>query len=173
MTKLKNLIAIYQFFYYKLYNRNLKNYSNICESIHRRPFVMAKKAVFFILFIMIVSASFLSAETGTASIYPKTIAINRIYPHALGYKVEYIKSNRTLGTFYAPLDWFRKTGGYGEIAYGFGSQYPYATFYYMDGKIDHFRLYLVEDFNDPSWGILRGDDYTEEFNVEELVIEYQ
>ncbi|QEN08847.1 hypothetical protein EXM22_12930 [Oceanispirochaeta crateris] len=134
---------------------------------------MAKKAVFFILFIMIVTASFLSAETTTASVYPKTMAINRIYPHALGYKVDYIKSNRTIGTFYAPISWFQKTAGYGEIAYGTGKHYPYATFYYVDGKIDHFRLYLIEDFNDPSWGHLRGDDNDDKFNDEELVIEYQ
>jgi len=134
---------------------------------------MAKKAVFFVLFIMITTASLVFAETGTASVYPKTVAINRIYPHTLGYRVDYIKSNRTIGTFYAPLEWFKKAGGYGEIVYGNGKQYPYATFYYVGNKIDHFRLYLIEDFNDISWGSLRDQDVTDKFNSEELVIEYQ
>lgn len=137
---------------------------------------MAKRTAFFILLIMFVSASFLSAEISESkrsNIYPKTMAIYKVYPHALGYRVDYIKSNRTIGTFYAPLTWFQKSAGYGEIAYGFGKEYPYATFYYSEGKIDHFRLYLIEDFNDMSWGRLRGDNYDDKFSDEELVIEYQ
>lgn len=134
---------------------------------------MAKRSVLFILLVMIAGISFLSAEVTEASVYPKTMAINRIYPHELGYRVDYIKSNRTIGTFYAPLAWFQKSAGYGEIVYGQGEAYPYATFYYAEGKISHFRLYIVENFNDPSWGILRGEGYEDKFNVEELVIEYQ
>ncbi len=137
---------------------------------------MAKKAAFFALLIMTVSASLIGAQetdSKRADIYPKTMAIHRIYPHQLGYKVEYIKSNRTLGVFYAPLEWFRKSAGYGEIVYGQGSHYPYATFYYKDGKISHFRLYLIESYNDVSWGRLRDEDLTDEFSIEELVIEYQ
>lgn len=137
---------------------------------------MAKKTAFFILLITFISASFLSAEISESkksNIYPKTMAIHRIYPHALGYKVDYIKSNRTLGTFYAPLDWFKKSAGYGEIVYGFGEAYPYATFYYEDGKIDHFRLYLIDNFSDISWGRLQDKDYDDKFGAEELVIEYR
>ena len=121
---------------------------------------------------MIICGTFLYAEVTTSEFYPKTMAINKVYPHTMGYKVEYIKSNRTLGSFYAPTSWFKKAAGYGEIVYGQGSQYPYATFYYKDGKIDHFRLYLVSNFNDISWGVLRGSDYTKQFDVNELVIEY-
>jgi len=133
---------------------------------------MAKKTAFFILLIMFLSVSFLVAES--ASIYPKTMAISRIYPHALGYRVDYIKSNRSIVTFYAPIKWFGKAAGYGDIFYGKGTEFPYATFYYKDGKIDHFRLYLIENFNDPSWGSLRGDKkYDDKFSAEELVIEYR
>jgi len=134
---------------------------------------MAKKAAFFVLFIMITTAVSVFAETSTASVYPKTMSIYRIYPHALGYRVDYIKSNRTTGTFYAPLKWFAKAGGYGEIVYGNGKQYPYATFYYVGDKIDHFRLYLIDNFNDISWGRLREENIDDKFNVDELVIEYQ
>ena len=134
---------------------------------------MAKRSVLFILLVMIAGISFLSAEVTKANVYPKTMPINRIYPHELGYRVDYLKSNRTIGTFYAPLEWFQKSAGYGEIVYGQGESYPYATFYYVDGKIDHFRLYIVENFNDPSWGTLRGENYEDKFNVDELVIEYQ
>ena len=94
---------------------------------------MAKKAAFLTLLILIISATFAAAQESDskrAEIYPKTMAIHRVYPHQLGYKVEYIKSNRTLGSFYAPLEWFKKSAGYGEIVYGQGRAYPYATFYY-------------------------------------------
>ena len=123
--------------------------------------------------LLILTGSFLQAEVTQSDYYPKTMAINRIYPHELGYRVDYIKSNRTLGTFYAPTEWFKKAAGYGEIVYGKGAQYPYATFYYKDGKIHHFRLYVVSSFSDISWGVLRSDvDYTDEFDISELVIEY-
>lgn len=137
---------------------------------------MAKRTALFILLIMFVTTSFISAEISESKrskVYPKTMAIHRIYPHELGYRVDYIKSNRSIGTFYAPLDWFKKSAGYGEIVYGFGKQYPYATFYYEDGKISHFRLYIIEDFQDVSWGRLRGDDYSDKFSAEELIIEYR
>ena len=122
---------------------------------------------------MIICGTFLYAEISKSEFYPKTMAINKVYPHAMGYKVDYIKSNRTLGSFYAPTEWFKKAAGYGEIVYGKGAQYPYAVFYYKEGRIDHFRLYLVSDFNDVSWGVLRGNDYTKQFDVSELVIQYQ
>ena len=138
----------------------------------RRPVSMNKRATLIMVLFMILCGTFLYAEVTTSEYYPKTMAINRVYPHTMGYRVDYIKSDRTIGTFYAPTEWFKKAAGYGEIVYGFGAQYPYATFYYKDGKIDHFRLYLVSDFNDMSWGVLRGDDYESKFDVSELVIEY-
>ncbi|MDC7232234.1 MAG: hypothetical protein PQJ58_03315 [Spirochaetales bacterium] len=137
---------------------------------------MAKKTAFFILLIMFVAASVLTAEISDdkkSAIYPKTMAIHKIYPHELGYRVDYMKSNRTIGTFYAPMEWFRKAAGYGELVYGNGKEYPYAVFFYEGGEISHFRLYIIEDFNDVSWGRLRGDDYTDEFSVEKLEIEYR
>jgi hypothetical protein len=133
---------------------------------------MYKKAASLMVLFMIICGTFLYAEATQSDFYPKTVAINRVYPHTLGYRVDYIKSNRTLGTFYAPTEWFKKAAGYGEIVYGNGAQYPYATFYYKDGKIDHFRLYLISDFNDQSWGVLRGEDYNQDFDISELNIEY-
>jgi len=134
---------------------------------------MKHKAAAFVVLILILTGSFVHAEVTDSDYYPKTMSINRIYPHELGYRVDYIKANRTLGTFYAPNDWFRKAAGYGEIVYGQGAQYPYVTFYYKDGKIHHFRLYVVNNFSDMSWGVLRKDnDYTDKFNISELVIEY-
>ena len=133
---------------------------------------MKKRAAVLTVLLTILCGTFLFAEVTSSEYYPKTMAINRIYPHELGYRVDYIKANRTVGTFYAPNEWFKKAAGYAEIVYGEGAQYPYATFYYKDGKISHFRLYLVSNYNDVSWGVLRGEDYTEQFNVSELTIEY-
>ena len=133
---------------------------------------MKKRAAALMVLFMILCGSFLYAEATPSDYYPKTMAINRIYPSELGYRVDYIKANRTLGTFYAPNEWFKEAAGYGEIVYGSGAQYPYATFYYKDGKIDHFRLYLISNYNDVSWGVLRGDDYSDEFSISELSIEY-
>lgn len=132
---------------------------------------MKKRAASLMVLFMILCGTFLYAEVTTSEFYPKTMAINRVYPNKDGYRVDYIKSNRTLGTFYCPTEWFQKAAGYGEIVYGEGSQYPYATFYYKDGKIDHFRLYLVSNFNDISWGVFR-EEAGDKFNVSDLTIDY-
>ncbi len=134
---------------------------------------MAKKIIAFTLLAMVSAMGFLSAEMVKADVYPKAMHITRVYPHKLGYRVDYLKSNRTVDTFYAPMEWFKKAAGYGEIVYGDDAEYPYAVFYYKDGKIDHFRLYLKESFNDMTWGNLRDDSqYNDKFGAEELTIKY-
>ncbi len=134
---------------------------------------MAKKIIAFTLLVMVTGIGFLAAEATKSEIYPKAMHITRVYPHKLGYRVDYLKSDRTIDTFYAPMEWFKRAAGYGEIVYGNANEYPYAVFYYKDGKIDHFRLYLKESFNDPTWGKLRDDArYDDKFGAEELSIAY-
>ena len=96
--------------------------------------------------------------------YSKTLQINQIYNNAKGFKVEYIRQDYTLGSFWAPIEWFRGAASTGEIAYGDSAAYPYVSFFYKSGELDHFRLYLFENPAHASWGSLDPTvDYSAEF----------
>ncbi len=99
-----------------------------------------------------------------SEIYPKTLQIHKIYNNSRGFKIEYVKADFSLGSFWAPIEWFRGSDSTGAIAYGEGGAYPYVSFFYKAGELSHFRLYLVENPAHESWGSLdpRGD-YSEEF----------
>lgn len=103
-----------------------------------------------------------AAEQDTESeYYLKTFPIARVYLHSLGYKVDFFKQDRTLGSFWLPMEWLAAPGNIGTVVYGKGLSWPYATFFYKEGEVDHFRLYLVENKEDLSWGVLdQGVDYT-------------
>lgn len=83
--------------------------------------------------------------------YAKTVPITKIYTHKEGYRVDYIREGRLVDTFWAPLEWFRGSQRKGAIAFGTGLAYPYASFFFKDGVLSHFRLYLVENPAHESW----------------------
>ncbi len=140
---------------------------------------MARKILPFSLLGLFVlgTTTFLGAQETqskfNAEIYPKTMGIYKVYPHKLGYRVDYYKSDRSLGTFYAPLSWFEGTSAYGEIVYGTDRTYPYVTFYYKDGAISHFRLYLFQDYYHSSWAYFQDPTkFDDRFGAEALEVEY-
>jgi hypothetical protein len=99
-----------------------------------------------------------------SELYPKTLQIARIFNHSDGYRVDYIRQNYTVGTFWAPIEWFRGAASVGAMAFGDGPAYPYVTFFYKDGEVDHFRLYVIENPAHDSWGYLDPNvDYSGEF----------
>lgn len=125
-----------------------------------------KRVIVTILILFFAGAALLTAQQfkDESEYYPKTVPIGRIYPHELGYRIDFIKQDYSIGTIYAPSEWFRSAASIGEIAYGSGPAYPYATFFYKDGEVDHFRLYLIESYGHESWGRLEaGVDYSGEF----------
>jgi hypothetical protein len=78
-----------------------------------------------------------------------------------------------LHSVYMPTKWFGKSAGYGEVIYGEHPSAPYMSIWYKDGKVDHFRLYVSQHLDDPSWGTFRRTGVSEsDFNVEELTIIY-
>ncbi|MDC7220470.1 MAG: hypothetical protein PQJ59_11040 [Spirochaetales bacterium] len=108
--------------------------------------------------------------------YSVNLMIYRISPHPDGYRVEYYKPNGELFAVYVSLDWFEQGNhGPGQVVWGQGPQYPYMSLYYKDGKIDHMRLYVIDNEYDSSWGTLdRSKDYSDKFGVafEDFKIEY-
>lgn len=119
----------------------------------------------------------IGAFAETSKYYVKTIPIIRIYDHALGYKVVYMKSNFDLHAIYLPKEWFRVASETGEepkaeLVLGRNSSYPYFSVFWEDSKFSHIRLYLHNDLMHESWGnIDEYTDLTENFSVETLELE--
>ena len=124
------------------------------------------------IFILGTVGAFAQQPENESTFYPKTLQIHKIYNHSMGFKVEYIRQDYSLGSFWAPIEWFRGAASTGEIAYGEGPSYPYVTFFYNSGELDHFRLYLIENPAHSSWGALDPTaDYSGEFPDPESVPE--
>ncbi len=108
--------------------------------------------------------------------YSVNLMIYRVSPHPDGYRVEYYKPSGELYAVYMPMKWFEQGNqGNGQVVWGNGPQYPYMTIFYKDGKIDHMRLYVMEDEYHTSWGTLdRTKDYSDKFGVafEDFRLEY-
>ncbi len=124
-----------------------------------------RKTLFVILALLVGAAGLFADEYENESVlYPKSLQIKYIYPHTKGYRIDYIRQNYTMGVLWAPIEWFQGTANIGTITMGEGKAYPYVTFYYKDGEIDHFHLYLMENPAHESWGSLDpGVDYSGEF----------
>lgn len=90
--------------------------------------------------------------------YAKTVPITKIYTHKEGYRVDYIRKGRLTDTFWAPSEWFRGSQRKGAIAFVAGAAYPYASFFFKDGVVNHFRLYLVENLAHESWATYRPEE---------------
>lgn len=131
-----------------------------------------KRKIAFILILFSLLCTIVAAESGISEYYTKTVHIAKIYPHKLGYKVVYVKGDNTTSALYAPMEWFRQIGGYGEIIYGSSAAYPYMTVYFKAGEVSHFRLYVLESFQHESWGATPREDYTEEFSAETPIFEF-
>lgn len=102
-----------------------------------------------------------------------TVYVQRVYPHNLGYKVIYNRSDLYPGEVYLPGRWFRQSEGKGALIRSEHRSVPYMTVFYENGEFSHVRLFVHSNPSHVSWGALPGgEDLTEEFSVETLEIDY-
>lgn len=134
---------------------------------------MKRMTIIMILLLAMAVSAVAQQFENESEYYPKTLPIERISIHSLGYRIDYIKQDYTIGTFWAPVGWFRSAGTMGEIAY-IDSGYPYVSFFYKNGVLDHFRLYLIESMEHSSWDILdNATDYSDRFPDLDSIAEIQ
>ncbi|MBB6481056.1 hypothetical protein [Spirochaeta isovalerica] len=134
---------------------------------------MKHKIITVLLILFIFTGISVFADTAESDLYVKTIYIVKVYNDNHGFRVDYQNSNMKLYSIYMPQKWFGEAAGYGEVVYGNHPSAPYMSVWYKEGKVDHFRLYVKEDFNDPSWGTFPLTGVNEDlFQVEELTIIY-
>ena len=134
---------------------------------------MRKLVVCCVMVFLLASTLLSFSQQNTQDVFYKHAQIVKIYTHMLGYKVVYRKSNLRLGEFFVPMNWFKNSGGKGEIVWGSKPSYPYFSVFWVDGKFNHIRLYVVSNVNSHTWGVLEGGkELIEDFQIEELNIEF-
>lgn len=102
-----------------------------------------------------------------------TVYIQKVFPHRLGYRVIYFKSDLYPGEAFLPSRWFTQAAGKGEIIESEDRNVPYMQIYWHDGEFHHVRLFVHTDRSHRSWGALPSDvDYQDEFAVETLDIAF-
>lgn len=132
-----------------------------------------------VLFIAVLPLALAQSSSGSSQLdksnsirspsdlYPVTVNVVKIFVHAQGYRVVYQKSESTFADFYVPASWF-KAGGKAVMIRVRGSSGPYAVIYYRaDGSFSHVKLYVKDNFNDPTWGQLDGDP-GDKFNIDAI-----
>jgi hypothetical protein len=149
------------------------NYNN-CESLFGGN-AMKKLCAVLAVLLIVVSGKVCAEES---QFYVRSFLIEKIYPHALGWKVMYITSRMSYATTYLPHAWFSQSsskGGVqakGEIIWGNNPAYPYMLIFWKDGKFSHARLFLKKDMRDVSYGVISPNQDPASFNVEEPSLEY-
>jgi hypothetical protein len=132
-----------------------------------------KAVALVVALLMVAGALFADYEVRGSDVFPVSRQIARIYAHRLGYKIVFQKDNSDFGVFYVPMEWFRTAGGKGEIVWGTSVSYPTFTAFYVDGKFDHIRLYLLKNLSDPTWDILSASEAEEKrFDIDTLDISF-
>ncbi len=112
------------------------------------------KRIALVLLLMIGVSLILGAVE--SDFYVKTLYIEKVYRHELGYKIEYRRSNSMyLATAYLPLEWFGRSDSDARIVYAKDNSVPFVNIYWRDGEFDHLVLFVHEDFRHISWGTLR------------------
>lgn len=126
-----------------------------------------KRATLVILLLLIGLSSTVFGEA-RQDIYTRSIRIEKVFIHSLGYAIVYSKpSGMSYGTIYVPYSWFTKAGGAGEIVWGRNMAYPYMSIFWIDGKFSHVKFYFHESLGHPMWEELRKsyDEVKDKFNV--------
>ena len=138
-----------------------------------------KKLVIAVVFAaLIVAGSPLfaqnSREQSVSDFYYIKVSIERIWPHRLGYIVQY---RRGLGNarVFLPIEWFSSTANRGEIInLPRGNSWPSMAVYYRDGEFSHVRLYVHRQKTHRTWGVIpQGVNFDTEFsNIETVELQF-
>ena len=115
-----------------------------------------------------------SSATNPKDAYYKVVPLFKVWTHQLGYMVQYWTSRSTIGQMYIPFAWFnRGINSKADIIYGSEPEIPYVTIFWVDGKFDHVNLYVQNDYNSLTWGVLsEATDLTSQFDVQEVPKEF-
>jgi len=137
-----------------------------------------KRAILILAALLFLGVS-IGAFAVESEYYARTVYIEKVFPHRLGYKIYYTNSKLDLVEVYLPHSWFLQSSSTskgemakGELVTGNDSSYPYMIVFWKAGKFSHVRLFLKRDMNDISYGTLSGENIDDKFNVQDIPLEF-
>jgi hypothetical protein len=105
--------------------------------------------------------------------FVRTVYLDRVYAHRLGYKLVYSTQDLRRGEAYLPIRWFLEAAGNAELVYTRRTSVPYLEVYYRDGEFSHLRLFVHADETHSTWASLDlADGEDSEFEIGEFQIRY-
>lgn len=129
---------------------------------------MKRIAIVALLGLLVVGSA-AAQNANESELFVKTIYVEKVYPHQLGYMVSYVTTDLRLEQVFLPIEWFGVAAGRAKIIYGHDKAFPYMDVYWENGEFSHLRLYVKENLRDLSWGAIdQTEDYTDEFAVDTL-----
>lgn len=134
-----------------------------------------KRIVLFVLIFLVAAVAVSSQEQGAEqpSMYAINVPVQRVYPHRLGYKVVYNRTDLYPQELFLPGRWFTEAAGRAEIMESLHPSVPYMTVIYRDGEVSHIRLFVHRHRTHRSWGAIPSDrDLREQFASDDLNIRY-
>jgi hypothetical protein len=111
------------------------------------------------------------AQSAESDMVVLNVFVERIWPHRLGYVVEYRGTTNTLSRAYLPMYWFLGGDGRAEIlALPPGNSWPSMSVFYRDGEFSHLRLHVHRSPSHSTWSSMHmSQDMDSEFeNVQGL-----
>ena len=126
------------------------------------------------LFVLMSLPAFSQTQSNPKDAYVKTVPLVKVWMNQLGYVATFMNSKSQMSSIYVPLTWFGNgPDAKADIIYGNVTGYPYCSIYWVDGKFDHITLYVLNDYNSQSWGILEGgSDLATKFNVQDVPTDF-
>jgi hypothetical protein len=119
--------------------------------------------------------AFAQAQSYPKDAYVKTVPLVKVWMNQLGYVLQFFSSKSQVSSIYVPISWFNNgPESKADIVFGNEKGYPYVSIFWVDGKFDHIRMYVLNDYNSTTWGILPGgdSDLVAKFNVQEVPKEF-
>jgi hypothetical protein len=115
-----------------------------------------------------------STKENPKEAYYKILPLMKVWMHQLGYMVQFWNSKSQVSNIYIPITWFNQgPNSKADIIFGNEPGYPYLTIIWVDGKFDHVKLYVLNSYDNLTWGVLHeSEDLTSKFNVQEVPKEF-
>jgi flagellar biosynthesis protein FliQ len=107
-----------------------------------------------------------------SSMYVRTVFLDTIYTHRLGFKVTYTADDYSRQTVYLPQNWFTEAGGQGQMVSTSSEAAPYMSVFYDNGEFSHVRLFVPRNRDHIAWESLEDiEGEADNFNVETVSLD--
>ncbi len=138
---------------------------------------MLKSRIALLLVLLALVAGLAAAQQAEdlidnpSSMFVRTIFLDTVYTHKLGFKVTYTANDYSRQELYLPQGWFTRAGSQGQLVNTYSEAAPYMDVFYDNGEFSHVRLYVPVDRNHLAWETLQEEGVEDNFNVETVTLD--